>query len=173
MMVVAIIGILATVGVVGYKKVIAQSKTAEAHQMIGAIKVAHEAWRAEVGVYKPMANQLFASGNVVPSDSSGTYLKKYKWDPSNPTWGPLNVQAGGFLTFGYSTVTGKAGDAAPVCNGFCGGMDFSGIKTTCMDLGPWFVVGARADLDGLATYGTYLFGTSCHNEIFAGPSNNE
>ena len=45
--VVAIVGILSTLGLVAYRKFITSSKTSEAIYMVGAIRAAEESYRAE------------------------------------------------------------------------------------------------------------------------------
>src|SRR5256885_1383646 len=51
MIVVAIVGILAVLAVVGYRKLILSPKLTEANGMIGAIRIAQEDFKVERGIY--------------------------------------------------------------------------------------------------------------------------
>ena len=57
MVVVVIVGILATVASVSVKKYVASSKTTEAIHMIGAIKAAQESFKDETFAYLPVSNE--------------------------------------------------------------------------------------------------------------------
>lgn len=107
MIVVAIVGILAVVAMFGYRAIIASSKTAEPRQVLGSIRLAQEAYKAETGSY---AN--ITGGAVCPSD--GTTGKKWGWQPTcggGATWAALTVNPDGPVMFGYSTESGIFGGA--------------------------------------------------------------
>lgn len=143
--VVVIVGILAVIAVVAYKKIVLSSKVNEARQMVGAIVIAQEEYKAERGVY------VNIGGVYCPSD--GARFKKYAWDntcgPPNG-WTTLPVHADNAVQFGYTTFAGTV-VAQP-----------AGVGTNLIDLSayngknmPWFVVHAKAELsspaDGIFT----------------------
>jgi type IV pilus assembly protein PilA len=135
--VVAIIGVLAVIAVVGYRKMILNSKLTEAKTMINAIRLAEEDYKAESGAY------LNISTAYCPSD--GTQQKKWAWE--NPTcagnaWAQLPVHADGPVQFGYAVYAGTT-VAQP-----------GNVPATLIDLSnyngakiPYYVVHAKADLD--------------------------
>src|SRR5690348_7054811 len=109
--VVAIIGILSVLAVVSYRKILASSHTSEATQMVGSIKVAQEAYHAEVGTY--LSISAVGGGSdycpVLPTGPSKT-----GWDPNCGTgadkpWSKLPVNSAGPVMFGYATWAGLAG----------------------------------------------------------------
>jgi type IV pilus assembly protein PilA len=135
--VVAIIGILAIIAVVGYRKMVLNSKLTEAKTMINAIRLAEEDYKAESGGY------LNISSAYCPSD--GSQQKKWAWE--NPTcagnaWAQLPVHADGPVQFGYAVYAGTT-VAQP-----------GNVPATLIDLSnyngqkiPYYVVHAKADLD--------------------------
>ena len=135
--VVTIVGILAVIAVVGYRKMILNSKMTEAKTMVNAIRLAEEDYKAESGAY------LNISSAYCPSD--GTQQKKYAWE--NPTcagnaWAQLPVHADGPVQFGYAVFAGTT-VAQP-----------SGVPAALIDLSahngskvPYYVVHAKADLE--------------------------
>lgn len=152
--VVAIVGVLAVIAVVGYRKLILSSKLSEAQQTISAIRIAEEDYRAERGLYADIGS------NFCPSD--GTQQKKWAWDPGcnggTNTWNLLPVHVDGPVQFGYRVSAGPRNVADP----FSTGVDFSNADKTV----PWYVIQARADLNNDPALFTELTGTSFGNQIF-------
>lgn len=157
--VVAIVGILSVLAVVGYRKLILSSKVTEAQNVISAIRVAEESYRAERGTYVDIGSSKFC-----PSD--GSKQAKTAWDPScnggTTTWAQLPVHVDGPVQFGYRVFAGSTGFSAPTDITW---VDWSGASTTV----PWYVVHAKADLndDGSSGLYTELVGTSFQNTIFS------
>jgi type II secretory pathway pseudopilin PulG len=159
--VVIIVGILATTAVAGYRRVIQSSKIAEATNMVGAIKVAQEAFRSETGSYLDVSPHISLNGN----HATECYPKEPRPGESAPwggacttaqcntgtSWAMLAVQSDGVVQYGYTTKAGTAGVAIP--SEFQ--MDGGGTSPN----GPWFVAAATADLDGNGTYSS-VAGTS-------------
>jgi type IV pilus assembly protein PilA len=153
--VVAIIGVLAVIAVVGYRKMILSSKLTEAKTMINAIRLAEEDYKAESGGY------LNISAAYCPSD--GTGQKKWAWE--NPAcasnaWAQLPVHADGPVQFGYAVFAGTT-VAQP-----------SGVPATLIDLAayngqkmPYYVVHAKADLDPGGNF-SQLAGSSFSGHIY-------
>ena len=70
MVVVVIVGILATVASVSVKKYVASSKTTEAIHMIGAIKAAQETYKDETFTYLPVSTGLESAKDFYPDNKS-------------------------------------------------------------------------------------------------------
>src|SRR5437588_12322613 len=76
--VVAIVGILATLGLVAYRKFITSSKTSEAIYMVGSIRAAEESYRAETLRYLDVSAGFT---KLYPTETPGAF--KSAWD--NPS----------------------------------------------------------------------------------------
>jgi type IV pilus assembly protein PilA len=161
MIVVAIIGVLAVLAVVGYRKIINSSKTAEGTHMLGAIRVAQEAIRSETGAYVDASGgKLGVNGaNLTDCYPTGTptYTKKVSFGGwSNANWDMLNVQATGPVQFGYTTIAGAAGATVPTgsaaftLNGATVAWPAAGTAT--LNASPWYIAAAQNDFDGNGIY---------------------
>ena len=160
-MVVAIIAVLAVIGVASYQRLIASSHTTEATQMVNAIKVAQEAYHAEVGTYVSISGDL--TTDFCPAHAAGPPTN-VGWDPTcgtgpNKPWSNLPVSASGALLFGYATVAGAAGNAMP----FPGGMAATPAPVTPTT--DFYVVAAKGDMDGNGVFCTVL-GTSLSRNLY-------
>ena len=160
--VVAIVGVLAVIGVVSYRKFMLSAKVSEAQNMISAIRVAQEDYKVERGIYANMG------AGFCPTN--GMALVKSGWNTTcagggvGPlaTWAGLSVHADGPVQFGYSAVAPPA--AVPVISW----VDMT-AGTAIAATRPWYVIQAQADLngDGAAGVQTELVGTSFQNTIFS------
>jgi type IV pilus assembly protein PilA len=152
--VVTIVGVLAVIAVVGYRKLTLSSKVSEAQGVISAIRIAQEDYRAERGSYANIG------AGWCPSD--GHEQKKYAWTPTcsggPSTWASLPVHIDGPVQFGYRVAAG----ASDVADPFSTGVDFSGADRTV----PWYIIQAQADLNGDGVLFTQLTGSSFSNQIF-------
>jgi prepilin-type N-terminal cleavage/methylation domain-containing protein len=160
MIVVAIIGVLATLAVVSYRRLVNSSHTSEATQMVNAIKVAQEAYHAEVGTYISISGNL--DSDYCPAHTAGT-PSKVAWDPTcgtgpNKPWSNLPVNSNGPVMFGYATVAG----AANVAMVYPGGMAKPIGATTPTQA--WFVASAEGDMDGNGVNCTVV-GTSLGRDL--------
>lgn len=109
---VVIIGILAVIALVAYRRKIAATRVTEATNMITNIRGGQEAHKAEKGVY---ANVSQSITSFYPSASPGA--KVTQWgapctncaggDPNG--WDKINVHADGPVIFGYATTAGIGG----------------------------------------------------------------
>lgn len=155
MIVVTIVGILAIIAVVGYRKITLRAKLAEAQNMISAIRIAQEDYKVERGIYANIG------ATWCPTD--GTTQVKTGWSTAcnggSATWAQLPVHVDGPVQFGYSTVAGAGGVPPPAI----AWVNMAAADTTR----PWYVIQARADLDGNGGLLTELVGTSFQNTIFA------
>lgn len=155
--VVAIVGVLAVIAVVGYRKLTLSAKVTEAKNMLSAIRIAQEDYKLERGFYANIGdtNHCPKSGLIVP-------LIKTGWDTTCnggvATWSLLPVHSDGPVQFGYATVAGTGG--TPPGYGF---VNMTGGDATK----PWYVAHAQADLDGTGTPNTELVTTSFTGQIFS------
>ena len=152
--VVTIVGVLAVIAVVGYRKYILNSKVTEAQNVISAIKIAQEDHRAERGVYANIGPNYCPSG-------AGVGDKKVGWDPAcnggvSP-WTILPVHVSGGVHFSYSTVAGQNAWAPPA--------DTNWVTWNNPTAPLWYVVTARCDLDPGGDV-TMLVGSSLDPAIF-------
>ena len=159
MIVVAIVGILAVLAVVGYRKIVLSSKLTEANGVIGAIRIAQESYKSERGTYADVGSN--------PCPRSGLDFNpsvKTQWSPTCvgggtlPNWAALPVHVDGPVQFGYATNAAGSPDGRGVAV-------VTGLDTSV----PWYVVYAQADLDGDGVAGsiTQLLATNQSNQIFS------
>lgn len=158
--VVVIIGILSVLAVVSYRKILLSSHTSEATQMVGSIKVAQEAYHAEVGTYLSISGNL--SSDYCPT--LPTNSNKVAWDPTCGTgadkpWSKLPVNPNGAVQFGYATVAGLSGVSVTWPNS----MESAPPATT--PTSDWFIAAARGDADGNGVYCTVV-GDSFSRDIY-------
>jgi type IV pilus assembly protein PilA len=159
--VVAIVGVLAVIAVVGYRKLTLSAKMTEAQTMISAIRIAQEDYRTERGIYADIG------ANVCPA-GAGVTQEKWQWNPAcsgggtSPTksWKDLPVHVDGPVQFGYTTVAGPNGGALPATFVNTAKADFTK---------PWYFITAEPDLNGDAKAGvnTKLHAMSFTNQIFS------
>ncbi len=162
--VVAIVGILAVIAVVAYRRYILHAKITEARNVISAIRIAQEDYRAERGSYADLG------GTYCPT-LAGNGNHKTGWDPEcsgagthpDPKWHTLPVHIDGPVHFQYATVAGMGagGTAFPPTN--ASWVNWGAAAPT----GHWYVVMAKCDLDGAGTPDTELVGSSLSNDIFS------
>ncbi len=161
---VVIIGILATIGLVGYRKYVTQARMLEGTSMVKGIVEAQERFKSESGVYAHINDP---NACWYPREP-GRYVTA--WGGPCPCckrpWDALGVTATGPVAFGFGASAGKR--SAPG-GGISGGGDDDfgmGTKPTPRSLlpggggdvpdlppervstGPWFMVAAIADFDG-------------------------
>lgn len=158
--VVAIIGILSVIALVGYRKYILHAKMTEAKNVISAVRIAQEDYRAERGTYADL-------GATYCPAAAGTVEHFVGWDPecsgggtiADPKWHTLPVHIDGPVLFQYATVAGTGAFAAPA--------DATWVGWGTPAAGPWYVVLAKCDLDGQGGANTQLVGSSFSNQIFS------
>jgi prepilin-type N-terminal cleavage/methylation domain-containing protein len=138
MMVVAILGILATIAIPRYKSYLYKSKTTEAISFLSEIKSRQESYRADFGQYCAINGS--AGTDWYPAARSSTD-KMFAWEAS-----PTALPGAGYRQLGvyppnlrsafqYQVIAGLPGTTPAGVPGYTGA-DF------------WFVSRARGDLDG-------------------------
>lgn len=156
--VVTIVGVLAVIAVVGYRRYILNSKITEAQNVISAIKIAQEDHRAERGTYANLGETLCPNGTP-----TGTIVTQ--WNPActggTATWNTLPVHVNAPVLFGYATTAGTGDFTAP------GGTGWVTWGTPASR--PWYTVVARCDLDGDGDTSnrTELVASSFSTQIFS------
>ena len=156
--VVAIVGVLATLGLVAYRRFITASKTSEAIYMVGSIRASEESYRAETLSY---LNVSTGFATYYPKDTVGNF--KSAWDnPSHAdyaNWRQLGARSDGPVYYGYRVAAGTAGQAIPTLTGLTTPPTFPTPSE------PWYLIQARGDVDGNGIY-SYVTGSSFTGEIY-------
>jgi type IV pilus assembly protein PilA len=161
MVVVVIIGILAALAVYGTGKYIRSAKSAEARQMILAIKAAEETYRQETYVYKSAtpAGLTNTAGLFPHACLSGTPGKsKVAWEQVATCaidWRELGVTSTNPVQYGYAVRAVGPGESMPSVGSF----NWNGA------VGPAYAVVARGDLNGNGVFSLFL-GSSFTDEIY-------
>ena len=134
--VVTIVGILAVIAVVGYRKLVLNSKITEAKDIIGAIRIAEEDYKAESGAYLNLSAEYCPHSGLVPG-------QKKMWDPAcnSNGWANLPIHTDGPVQFGYKIWAGNT----PAQNGLDTALvNMSAYAGTTQ---PYYLVHAQSDLD--------------------------
>ncbi len=159
MVVVAMVGILATLAVYGVKKYLNSSKSAEAIQMIGSIKAAQESYRSETFNYLDVSgnNTLAATGYTTFYPTTTPTNEAVQWGDTSSAqgkaWQTLGVTADAPVRFAYGCAAGGSADGvAP--DGMPAAAKVGNWPTTSTQ--PWYVVRAASNLDGDSTYSNFV-----------------
>lgn len=166
--VVAITGILATIGTMLVRKHFAEAKTTEAVAIIQALRAAEEARRAESGTYQSCS---FTSGTPwYPADPDG-YQHAWK-NPSHPDWDawkqlgvsrPEGTQFGFLLHAGNGqTTVNPKGELKPAPMPVLVTHD---KPTWPAATDPWYVIQAGGDRDRDGTL-SLLVASSFNGELY-------
>jgi len=157
MTVVIIVGVLATLGLVAYRKFITSSKTSEAIYMVGSIRAAEESYRAETLRYLDVSAGF---SKLYPKTTVGAF--KSAWDnPSHSdytAWRQLGARSDGPVYYGYKVAAGLAAGVPPA-------LDIASSPTWPTTSEPWYVIEAKGDVDGNGVF-SYVAGTSFTGEIY-------
>jgi type IV pilus assembly protein PilA len=156
--VVAMIGVLAAIATVGYRRYINASKTSEAKAVISGIRISEESHRAETMVYLSCSG---AMNNWYPAAPNG---KKRHWhNPGHagyPCWRQLNVTTDTLTTFGFAVMAGGPGTPGLPALNVADPPTFPNPTSE-----PWYLIQAAGDSDEDGTLG-YLVSSSFNGEIF-------
>jgi len=116
MIVVAIVGILAVLGVVGYRKLILGAHTSEATHMVQSIRVAEDTYHAETQSYVSTSVDGLHGLYPLLNDPPGNW--KTPWTTPTTACPPaggspacfalLAIHSDGPLMYGYATIAGSA-----------------------------------------------------------------
>jgi type IV pilus assembly protein PilA len=173
MVVVAIIGVLATLAVVGYRKLTQSSHVSEATNMVQNIRVAQEGYHSETQMYANITNGFpsgsGATGSGILYPATPQYQILTGWGATCTwcltDWSVLPLHVDGPVLFGYATLSaGIAGTNAKLPASLA-------VNGTAMAVAPptvsdWYAVAAEADLDGIPSTVTNVFAFSWTNQMF-------
>lgn len=160
--VVVIIGIIAVLAMVGYRKWVIQSHEAEAQDMVSNIRQAEEAFKAENGAYVNVSAGL-EPPNMYPQPSPvGSVTTQWGGPCGNciGSWTTLNVAPNAPVVFGYAVVAGAAGATPPSITWNGSAVDLTGLVKQ-----PWYIVEAYCDLNAQGTPDMQLYGVSSSNQL--------
>jgi type IV pilus assembly protein PilA len=156
MIVVILVGILALVAGVGYRRWVRNSRMGEAQEMLASIRMAEETFRSENGGYLATETGL---GILYPATSPAASFKT-EWGGNLGAWASLNVVPSGAVYFGYSVIAGNATAPSEITvNGVPAGYASMGGQ-------PWYIAEAQCDLDNdTTTPNTTLYASSGSNRL--------
>jgi type IV pilus assembly protein PilA len=166
LVVVAMIGVLAALALVGYRKYMRSSASSEATAMIQGIRAAEEAYKAEMLVYLNISTDLTSPSSYYPRDPSVCTpgkVTKSGWGgntgPDYALWQALNVSADSPVVFSYAVKAGTAATAMPTLHNSIGQAPAWPTPSE-----PWFVVQALADRDCDGVFASFA-ATSMSGEV--------
>jgi prepilin-type N-terminal cleavage/methylation domain-containing protein len=152
MVVVAILGVLASVAVVAFRKYALRARVSEAYGMLGMIRMRQESYRSEFSQYCDVSS---ASHNGTEGSISSTWPSSAPgptptdWYTSLPAeWTQLGVRPSGSVYFRYDTVAGNPGVSPSVL-----GSDLNYGASPNQDA--WWAAHAYGDLDGDSNKSTF------------------
>ena len=152
MTVVTIVGILSAIAIPTFSTYVYKSRTAEATEFLGVIRLREESYRAEFGVYCPTLSaasvpnsvgSLNNPANLVPDPSVQPRRDPKVFEPT-AEWRQLGAKPAGDVRFGYGVAAGAPGTAAA-----------QGLGWNAANADFWFVARAVGDLDNDGTYVTF------------------
>lgn len=162
LIVVAMIGVLAALAFVGYRRYIQQAHTGEVQAMVSALRAGEEAYKAETLVYL----------NCDPANNLTTYYPhaapdKTKWHWINPGHPQMNCYrtlsgADSPVRYVYSIIAGPPGAQPPAVPGLANPIVWQPVAQIT-DV--WYVVYARGDMDGNNVF-SHFVASSFSGEIY-------
>jgi type IV pilus assembly protein PilA len=165
MIVVVIVGILATLAVLGYRRLVQSSHVTEATSMVNNLRVAQEAYHSETQTYAPCMGSADLTTGWYPGASTYGVLTQWGAACSGCLTGydistVLPVHVDGPVLFGYVTVAGPAAATATAISNHCG------ITSLQSPLTEYYAIAAEGDLDGNPSTNTDVCAFSWTNQIF-------
>jgi type IV pilus assembly protein PilA len=157
---VAMIGILSTLAVVGYRKYLNSARSGDARAVVSAIRVAEESYRAETLNYLSCSADLKAYYPGTPFTKDP--VKRHFRNPGHKDWGRwaiLNVTTDKATYYGYAVVAGAPG-TTPVTPNTAAAPAWTTVVNE-----PWYVIQATGDLDNDGNP-SYFVSSSFSGEIY-------
>lgn len=170
LIVVAMIGVLAALAMVGYKKYMRSASSSEAMAMIQGIRGAEEAYKAEMLVYLNISANFTSTASYYPTDP-GTACKKgktvktnwiYPAGPNYTAWRTLNVTSDSPVAFSYAVIAGNVGDSYPAFHASLAHPPASIPAAT----EPWYFIQALADRSCNGNFAVFL-ASSFTGEVYS------
>lgn len=158
LIVVAMIGVMAALAIVGYRKYLNSAGSAEAKAVIQSVRGAQESYKAETLQYLNVSSSMTSWYPATPD------AKKRHWvnskGPNYANWQTLNVTTDGPVRFGYAVMAGVAAAAPPATN------ITPAIVWPSPTTEPWYVVQAAGDRDANKRLAIFV-SSSFSGEIFS------
>jgi len=156
--VVAMIGILAALALVGYRRYLHASHSGEAKEIIGQIHVAEASYRSETLGYLSCSSSLH---DWYPAKPNG---KKRHWISTSHSakacWKMLNVAVDSPTLFGFAVVAGAPSETPPTPD-TAANPNFPASPTE-----PWYVVQAAGDQNGDSHFSYFVSSSFQPSEIY-------
>ncbi|WP_269749909.1 type IV pilin protein [Polyangium fumosum] len=168
MIVVAMIGVLAALAMVGYRRYIRGAAASEVKAVVSGIRIAEEAYKAETFQYLGCTEGFTEWYPDKPND------KKRNWDngkvgnPVHDCFMQLNVTTDGPVRFGYAVVAGIAPQTGVTNVAYCQGWETAHATVN----GPWFVVQAAGNQDNDNDFSLFA-SSSLTGELCIDPANGD
>ncbi len=154
--VVAMVGILSALAIVGYRRYLNSAHTADAKAVIGSIRVAQESYRAETLGYLNASSSLT---DWYPKAPDGL---RHPWKNTSHAryaqWAMLNPATDSHTTFGFAVVAGGPGDTIP-------DLTTASKPTWTVPTEPWYVIQAAGDADDDGVF-SMLAASSFNGEVY-------
>lgn len=146
MMVVAMVGVLATLALVAYKQQMNASRAGEAKAVIQSIRAAEEVYKAESLVYLG-CSVGYDGASYYPQGAAGPNDRKWNFrNPAHPhvaSWDRLHVSTDSPVRFSYAVVAGPPGAVIPPMSA-----EWASPPTwPAAPPEPWYVIQATGNLD--------------------------
>lgn len=149
MVVVVLVGVLATLGVVMFRQWVFHTRSVEAFGMVQSIRVAQERWRAEHGAYLDVSTDMTS---YYPTATPSRKLWDWRQAAGNDydRWMLLSPTISGPVQFGYVVKAGAPFTAMAAPSTASQPPWPAGNDT----LLPWYVIEAKGDTDedGVPSY---------------------
>jgi type IV pilus assembly protein PilA len=170
MIVVAIVGVLAALAIVGFRKYLKASKTSEPIYVTQGIRSAQESYRSETMTYLDVTQ----NGTYYPTGNSPNHTK-WGWgggnDATSNNWRTLSVVTDGPVRFGYKANAGVAGIPVNVALDpqfvfpSIGGSPPGPPQWPAPPVEPWYIIQAKGDPEDTGTP-TLMLGNSFQGELY-------
>ncbi len=149
MVVVAIMGVLATIGIVVSRNHVRSARSSEATAMVQAIRAAEERWRAENNAYLDVSDTLQA---YYPDANPGPDRRPF-FAPGGVNadkWRFLNPTSPGLVQYSYAVKAGPPGSTPPTPD------TVEKPDWTKAPSQNWYLIQAKGDTDGDKQYAMFL-----------------
>lgn len=164
MVVVVIMGVLATLATYGVRKYILSARASEAGVVLNAIRSAQEIYRQDTFTYLDVSDGDFS--NLHPSTAPGNFKRNWAGngahEATSENFRQLGVQVSGPVWFGYGVVAGRTGDSVPSLPSDMEKTDFNFPGSAAE---PFYVAIAKGDLNGNGKF-SYAIAHSWSQEVY-------
>jgi type IV pilus assembly protein PilA len=143
MIVVVILGILAAIAIISFRKYVQYSKTSEVYTVLGDIRAKQEGYRAEFSQYCAVNGSNLTAGHF-PAAAPDRKGNKHPWNAPPLAWQQLGFSVHGSVYAGYSVAAGLPGQT-------CGGCP----SDPAIWGDHWWAAWAHLDMDGDGDWSTF------------------